>query len=214
MTNKLCCLCGIRPATTKDHIPPKCIFPSPRPVDIITVPACEECNEGTSAIDEEFRVFVSMFAGKRTAEAERLWENQTLSTVKKNRRLLDKATSACQPGYITSKHGIILGTVDLVVWDDSMSQIIDKMIRGLYFYHFGQILADRVDITVKQVNILTMNDIERNNLRECLKPLPCNYVADGQFLYRYARANDNPLRSVWFFIFHSSLMVMGHTSSK
>ena len=214
MTNKLCCLCGIRPATTKDHIPPKCIFPPPRPVDIITVPACKKCNESTSAVDEEFRVFVSMFAGKRTAEAERLWENQTLSTVKKNRRLLDKAKSACQPGYITSKHGIILGKVDLVVWDDSMNQVIDKMIHGLYFYHFDEILADRVDITVKQVHIMTMNNIERAKFCECVKPLLCNSVADGQFIYRYARANDAPLSSVWLLIIHKSLVITGNTNSK
>jgi len=207
MTKKLCCLCGLRPATTKDHIPPKCIFPPPRPVDIITVPACKECNESTSAVDEEFRVFVSMFAGKRTAEAERLWENQTLSTVKKNRRLLDKAKSACQPGYITSKNGIILGEADFVIWDDSPNQVIDKMIRGLYFYHFDEILADRANITVGQVK-LTIAKVK------CVKSLPCNSVGDGQFFYRYARANDNPLSSVWLLIFHKSLVIMGHTNSK
>ena len=185
MTNKLCCLCGIRPATTKDHIPPKCIFPPPRPVDIITVPACKECNESTSAVDEEFRVFVSLFVGEKTPETERLWES-TISTVEKNHRLLDKAKSAFQPGYITSKHGIILGEADLVVWDDSMNQVIDKMIHGLYFYHFDEILAGRVDITVKQLNIITMTDIERARLCESVKPLPCNYVADGQFMYRWS----------------------------
>ena len=123
MTKRLCCLCGSRPSTTRDHIPPKCIFPQPRPVDIITVPACEECNKNTSAADEEFRVFVSMFVGKRTPEAQRLWESRTLSTVKNNRRLLDKAQSAFQPANVTSKGGIILGEVDLVVWDDSPNQV-------------------------------------------------------------------------------------------
>ena len=213
MTKKLCCFCGIRPATTKDHIPPKCIFPPPRPVDIITVPACKECNESTSAIDEEFRVFANLFVGKKTPETERLWES-SISTVEKNRRLLDKAKSAFQPGYITSKLGIILSEVNLVVWDDSMNQVVVKIIRGLYFYHFGEILADRVDIAVKQVNIMTMENNEQIKLCECVKPLPSNYIADGQFMYRYARANDIPLSSVWLLIFHKGLVIMGNTNPK
>jgi len=214
MTKNLCCFCGIRPATTKDHIPPKCIFPLPRPVDIITVPACKECNESTSAVDEEFRVFVNLFVGKKTPETERLWEYQTLSTVEKNIRLLNKAKSAFQPGYITSKHGIIISEVELVVWDDSMNQVVDKIIRGLYFFHFGEILADRVDIAVKQVHIVTMDNNERVKLCECVKPLQSNYVADGQFIYRYARANDSPLSSVWLLIFHKGLVIMGNTNPK
>lgn len=41
---QLCCYCGVRKATTKDHIPPKSIFNKPRPCDLITVPYCFECN--------------------------------------------------------------------------------------------------------------------------------------------------------------------------
>jgi len=151
---------------------------------------------------------VNMFVGKRTPEAQRLWESRTLSTVKHSRRLLDKAKSAFQPGYITSKGGIILGEVDLVVWDDSPNQVIEKMIRGLYFYHFDEILADRVDIVVDQVKELTIEKVE------CVKSLSCNCIADGQFMYRYARANDEPLSSVWLLIFHKNLVIMGHTNSK
>ncbi len=214
MKKKLCCFCGIRPAITKDHIPPKCIFPSPRPVGTITVPACKECNESTSAVDEEFRVFVNLFVGNKTPETESLWEYQTLSTVEKNCRLLNKAKSAFQPGYITSKHGIILSEVDLVVWDDSINPVVDKIIRGLYFHHFGEILADRVDITVKQVNIMTMKKNEQVKLCECVRPLLSNYVANGQFMYRYARANDIPLYSVWLLIFHKGLVIEGNTNPK
>lgn len=209
MGNKnLCVICGKKPATTDDHIPPKCLFPKPRPSDLITIPACLECNKSTETLDEEFRVFVNVFVGKQTPESKLLWESQTLPTVQHNRKLLQKVKSSFQPGYITSKGGIILGEADLVVWDDSPNQVIEKMIRGLYFYHFDEILADRAVIVVDQVKELTMEKVE------CVKSLSCNCIADGQFMYRYARANDEPLSSIWLLIFHKNLVIMGHTNSK
>jgi len=50
-----CALCGIRPASTREHVPSKSLFPQPRPEDLITVPACADCNQGTQKSDEYFR---------------------------------------------------------------------------------------------------------------------------------------------------------------
>jgi hypothetical protein len=50
-----CALCGIRPATTRGHVPSKSLFPQPRPDDLITVLACVGCNQGTQKEDEYFR---------------------------------------------------------------------------------------------------------------------------------------------------------------
>lgn len=53
-----CYLCG-NPSTTRDHIPPLGIFPKPRPDNLITVPACGNCNAKTTLDDEYFRTVVS-----------------------------------------------------------------------------------------------------------------------------------------------------------
>ena len=200
-----CAICGKKPATTDDHIPPKSFFPKPRPSDLITVPACLECNKSTEKLDEEFRVFINMLVGKRTPESELLWKSQSLSTVQHNRRLLQKAMSSIYPGYITSKHGIILDEADLVVWDDSPNRVIEKMIRGLYYHHFKDILADRANIIIDQIREIAEAKVES------VKSWPCNCVGGGQFLYRYARANDVPLCSAWLLVFHRNLVVLGRT---
>ncbi len=57
-----CAYCGVREGTTADHIPPKVCFPKPRP-QLITVPACEECNNCFSKEDEEFAAFLSLRVG-------------------------------------------------------------------------------------------------------------------------------------------------------
>jgi hypothetical protein len=41
---------------TRDHIPPKGIFPTPRSNDLITVPSCASCNRAACESDELFRV--------------------------------------------------------------------------------------------------------------------------------------------------------------
>ena len=50
------------PATTDDHVPPKGLFsePLPGPSSLITVPACESCNPGSSKDDEYFKVYLTM----------------------------------------------------------------------------------------------------------------------------------------------------------
>lgn len=84
---QLCVLCGARPATTVDHVPPRSIFPKPRPSDLVTVPACFHCNNSQSKYDEEFRVFVSIQIGMENHTTEKLWKHEVLPTLEHNRRL-------------------------------------------------------------------------------------------------------------------------------
>ena len=56
----ICTYCGRKRQITKDHIPPKNLFPKPRPSDLITVPCCLECNQRISKDDEYFRLVITM----------------------------------------------------------------------------------------------------------------------------------------------------------
>lgn len=69
-----CAICGKEEATTSDHIPPRGIFPKPRPSNLITVPTCFRCNHAGSKYDERFRVYLNMEVGVDTPETRKLWE--------------------------------------------------------------------------------------------------------------------------------------------
>ena len=58
----LCIYCGERKATTRDHVPPKCFFSTPRPNNLITVPCCEVCNTKYGKDDERVRNIVTSLA--------------------------------------------------------------------------------------------------------------------------------------------------------
>ncbi len=51
--DKLCVYCQEVVGSTDDHVPPALLFPKPRPSDLITVPACPQCNAGFEK-DEEY----------------------------------------------------------------------------------------------------------------------------------------------------------------
>jgi hypothetical protein len=47
-----CCFCGgIRAAVTREHMPPKSLFDNSHRPDKLVMPACDECNRGTSTAD-------------------------------------------------------------------------------------------------------------------------------------------------------------------
>jgi hypothetical protein len=47
-----CCFCaGMRPATTREHMPPKSLFDGSHRPDRLVMPSCDECNRGTSTAD-------------------------------------------------------------------------------------------------------------------------------------------------------------------
>ncbi len=49
----MCAYCGVKRGLTKDHVIPKCLFKRPLPSNMITVPACSECNNAKSK-DEDY----------------------------------------------------------------------------------------------------------------------------------------------------------------
>ena len=99
-TPPICVLCGARAGTTIDHVPPKALFPPPRP-KLITVPACEICNGSASEAEEKFRVYLSAKSGIDTPNSIDFWKNGGLRTVRNNKKLLGELMSGT-PLFIRS----------------------------------------------------------------------------------------------------------------
>jgi hypothetical protein len=114
---KLCCYCGTRVATTKDHIPPRSIFNKPRPNDLITVPCCFKCNNEASQYDECFKAYLCMHVAGKQGEAERLFKESVLPTTRHNTRLKREIMNTIEPIYLSTKSGIITGKAFAVKWD-------------------------------------------------------------------------------------------------
>jgi len=201
-----CSICGIRAATTHDHVPPKSIFPRPRLNDLVTVPACQECNMGASGFDEKFRVYLSLHVGLDTPDATRLWTQHAVKTFRHNNRLRREILGKSQRVDMVTKAGIIIGEGYRFEWDSAAHDTtVDRTIRGLYFHHFGDSLGEKVRVQVHWHQNLTKEIIELSS------EWSMNSMGNDIFVYRFSRAVDQPLASIWLLQFYGRHWASGST---
>ena len=196
MKYKPCAICGKNPATTRDHIPPKGIFPKPRPNDLITIPACGPCNKSTSDFDEVFKVFMGI-AGGHGPEGELMFKEQTIHTLQHNQRLKREMASSVRDVFVKTPGGVILGKKPAIpLTSKAHDQIIENMIRGLHFHHTGNILGDQADIAINWHNCFPkIYNVQIDWIT--------GDVGNGQFIYKFFTDPQEPFASVWIFQFFS-----------
>jgi hypothetical protein len=191
---------------TADHIPPKGIFAKPLPANLITVPACFGCNNTGSKNDEKFRVYLSLHVGIDTPQTKALWDKHAFRSIRHNRQLHQEILQTMRPVEIVTPGGIILGKRTAVLWNSqSHNSTIEKMIRGLYFYHYHEVVGNMVKIKVQWLTSLPKDLYEKTKL------WPQNDIGDGDFIYKYNRAEDGPLYSTWIFQFYGKHWASGYT---
>lgn len=203
---KICVICGSQVSTTRDHIPPKGIFCKPRPDNLISVPACTKCNNGVSKLDERFKVNLGLHVGASNGKSGESFHTSALRTQEKNRKLRNEILSKLEPAYLATESGIIHSRGYRIRWDsEAHDLIVERTIRGLYYHHFNEILGDRVHIKVYWFRKLTPELIETSNDWRTYT------FGKGEVTYRYGRANDSPLNSIWLFQFYEAHWAGGYT---
>jgi hypothetical protein len=204
-----CALCGVSVATTSDHVPPKNIFPKPRPNDLITVPSCFKCNNIGSKYDEEFRVFLSLQIGMENLTSQNLWKKGALRSLHHNRRLRRHILDRSWEVDLKTPAGIYLGKQRAVPMPARPhNAVLDRTVRGLYFYHFGEILGPRVACHVKPLTGIPQE------ISPTLEKMSLGCVGGRAFCYRYGRAVESPLDSLWLLLFYEQYPVLVETKPK
>jgi hypothetical protein len=77
-----CYWCGSSDPRGRDHVFPANLFASPRPGNLITVPACDLHNRVFSRDEEYFRDFI-LSGSYSQPEARRLWDEKTVSAIRR-----------------------------------------------------------------------------------------------------------------------------------
>jgi hypothetical protein len=139
---KTCCVyCGSTEAIERDHVPPKCFFPEPRPSELITVPSCTRCNRGFGKDDERVRniltslstteihpAVVSQLAAKRDRSFNRREGAATLKHFTESLKVVD----------IESSGGTRVGPAYAIDLDqDAINRFMDRMTRALMYHANG-----------------------------------------------------------------------------
>lgn len=196
---KTCFNCG-KPATTKDHIPPKCLFPKNPKGHLISVPACRECNESTALDDEYFAAALSTIWTVNPAPQE-VWSQRFRRQISRPayQGLRKRLISQIKPIWLPSARGFAMTGI-CAADQERMDQSVRKIVRGLYYHHRRcQMPADRV------IDVLWRPS---DWLPDFACTCPLGVLEEKVFVYRYALASDELGLSMWWFAFYDSLLIM------
>ena len=213
----ICVYCGRRRKLTKDHIPPKNLFPKPRPGNLITVPSCTECNNEADKDDEYFRMVVVMRedAGGH-AEAQRAWRTVFRSLQRPEAVGLKMSLlRSMHPVSLRSPSGLYLGnkpgyTVDL----DRLNRVATRIVKGLFFHERGYRLPHTHRASALVDPRLMPDEQGLSNTATVLAALqtqPVRTIGNGVFSYRFLFTEDEPDCSVWLMSFYEKLFAIGVT---
>ncbi len=131
----ICVLCGKNEATTKEHIPPKGIFLKPLPNNLITVPACNSCNNNSSEDDELFKMLLAISVGSSTESWKDLWKNAMRTFQHRGKgKLRNLIRSRVAKVSVHTPAGLYLGEAPTIKFQaKEIKPVIKKITKGLFF---------------------------------------------------------------------------------
>lgn len=145
-----CYFCGAR-ATTREHVPPKCLFPKKggngEPdyrSNLATVPSCDEHNHAKTHDDEYLKnILVMPVTSNEIAGAHFI--KTTMKAAKNYPKLLKSITSENQPVFLQkSAHEQPFETVALAIDRQRVDEALKMIGYGLYFLEFGNSFSGTV----------------------------------------------------------------------
>lgn len=205
----ICVYCGSTEALTDDHIPPRTLFPTPRPSNLITVRSCRDCNEGASTDDEYFRLMISM----RHDTGDHPAVKQNLPSI--YRSLQKPAKKGFQQALfnsmsdkdIASSGGIYLGTAQ--GYDVNLARldrVAARITTGLFYHEFGKRLPSAFHVTAYSADGLNNVDTHaKSRVIDLFEKVTRNrphIIGDGVFAYWFRQVQDHDTMGAWVLAFY------------
>ena len=192
--NKLCAYCGKRLATDNEHVFPRNLYPASKSgsqIQRLTIPSCNECNNGWSDDEVQFRNVLAL-AGEPNKPRRELWETTIGRSFRKEDgiRRVQNLVEILHPVKIegNNRHMVYPGK------DIRVLRIVKKIIRGLCHYHgvkMSAVSEKRVWADIFQYQIpeeLLSEMIYENREQDIVE-------------YRYQIIREKGIDSAWFLTF-------------
>lgn len=205
----VCTYCGEYAVLTRDHVFPKGLF-KPLPTDPVIVDSCSNCNEKYS-LDEEFIRTIIAARATFVPEGKQLWKHVVSSSFCRSPKFKSSISELVEMAEVT-KGGIYLGNLPaLVLRHDEMTRfknVIDKIIKGLYFHHFDQILPINYKIITHMLDDAFLSDPSSGNVLQIVWPKlgKVHTIGGGRVKYRYRNVQGNEEASLWSVLFYDRIL--------
>lgn len=215
MANQNCIYCLEKEANSKDHTPPKALFPKNKRNDLITVPCCKKCNRSFSKDEEYFRAVISSSGqSQRNPSAKEILTSKVFRSLNRKqakgfRSFLKKSIS---PALVYSSSGVYLGRGSKIkVQMDRIYQVIKKTVQGLVFHETGQIVG--ANYQIKSQYIESVKQVQQ--LLGIFHNCPIQRVfSDNIFSYRAGIHKKKTPISSWLITVYDSHIFLVNVSKK
>jgi len=202
--------CGGTTLLTKDHVPPKSIFPRPLPSDLITVPCCKKCNKNFQNDDQYFTTLLSLRANMQesargTALLERNMRGLRRIEERKFRHYLRNSLTLIP---VVSDGGIYLGNAPGIRIDFARLKCIMIRITKALAWING-ITCNNTGFSIcffDWVKNKVLDDADIQDIFKQFAECDLHGTKDQIFLYKYLTASDdNKHASIWLFSFYKKM---------
>lgn len=215
----ICVYCGEKGVVTKDHVPPKCLFPPEARVNLITVDACPTCHDSYKLDDEYFRVIISIRddlpAGSETQYL-REQTKKTLSNPKAKKFRQSIQASIRRINLASSEESSEFSQFSAMNIDaHRLKSTANRIVRGLYGKFFKTPLPQSYELTVNLFDLQKdMSAVDAPEVQELLMLLVQNgsHHSFGKVLdVWYAKTDDDANSSLWIIRLHGAFGFIGFT---
>lgn len=196
--SNVCVICGVRPAETVDHVPPKCFFKGVEDAQLRTVPACSICNNGASSDDEDVRFYISAQIGKQNPASAALWDGGAYRTINRKLKLRQSFLANAREVQVREEDGSTTNRLSFHVPISTYQRVFERTTRGLYFFHTGLILPAGIPVSA------TMLAGTPNLDTDGIRMLNVEAVGKGACVYRYGVTAEDVNSSLWIYEFHNA----------
>ena len=210
-----CVYCGTFGPLHMDHVPPQNLFERHSRPNLITVPCCRKCNNAASKDDEYLLVFFALREdAKLQPEHANLWQ-KCLRILKRKEASKFRQTVVAKVKFVqpVTSTGIILPSALSIPIDGlRVSNIIVRIVKGLYFHERTQRLPDTYLVIAHDVLALHQPPpikrmVEISHLRTFISQLQtARSTCVGKiFTYRWDSDPDQPANTMWLLDFFDGI---------
>ena len=195
MANKLpmiCYWCGTpldKDSNVREHVPPFGFFPKGMREQLITVPSCEEHNTQQSLLDERFQLYIKAIGSNQVA-VDDFKDRVVRALNKEEKKKFVESLSKSSFYHDVEGERRLLFKIDT----EYTEKFVEKIIRGLYFYHNGSPAQGKIlsfslqfynpELDYESIFNLLLDDLRSDHMIEGY------YKNPDVFRYRYINLSE------------------------
>ncbi len=212
-----CTYCYRSPADTRDHVPPKNLFPRPLPNNLITVPCCKPCNTQLARDDDYFwhALMTASNIEQRSAASESRARALRGLGRPEAQGLLSSIISSFQRVELQSPGGIYIGHAPAFQVDNQrIKRVLARIVRALYFTVNRALIPAHNDVHVWW-NQFEFPKFIRELATEAKTTWPGPYdIGPHIFSFTWLQTPGPVPRGVWLMTFYESFCGYGFVARK